>query len=146
MAESLDPPASFWVEPSEHNERFSSFSLGRHACSQKCFFGDCNMECASSQFCSQSCVWKAKCVQITCSSAICHQVCANCTMECARGVERCDQMCLGGICDMRCQAKRCKRQCFKGRCNYIGLSQSKTSVLQSGTLAVLIAFIWLLNS
>ena len=136
------------VEPSPyaHNEQFSSFSLGRHACSQKCFFGDCNMECASSQFCSQSCVWKAKCVQITCSSSICHQVCANCTMECARGVERCHQMCLGGRCDMKCQAKHCKRQCFKGRCNYIGHSESKTSVLQSGTLAVLIVVVRLLNS
>ncbi|XP_020611950.1 keratin-associated protein 5-5-like [Orbicella faveolata] len=119
---------------------------GRHGCSQRCFFGHCNMECSSSQFCSQSCVWRANCVQITCSSAICHQVCANCTMECTSGVERCDQMCLGGRCEMKCQAKHCKRQCFKGRCNYIGRSQSKASVLQSETLAVLIACVRLLCS
>lgn len=103
---------------------------GRNACSQKCFFGSCNMKCGSSKFCSQSCVWKAKCRQITCSSPICNQVCANCSMECSRGVERCEQMCLGGECQMKCFAQNCKRQCFKGKCNYTGHSQSKAPIIQ----------------
>ena len=121
------------------------FSLGRNACSQKCFFGKCNMKCGSSQFCSQSCVWKSKCAQVTCSSAVCHQVCGNCTMECTRGVETCDQMCLGGRCDMKCNAKNCKRQCFKGTCNYMGKSRSKASLQRSSMLVVLTVFIILLN-
>ncbi|XP_078354062.1 uncharacterized protein LOC144638711 isoform X2 [Oculina patagonica] len=119
---------------------------GKNACSQKCFFGRCNMKCGSSQFCSQSCVWKARCGQITCSSAVCHQVCANCTMDCTRGVERCEQMCLGGGCDMKCYAKSCKRQCFKGECNYIGRPQSKASFLQTGMSVVVLTVFVLLNS
>jgi len=87
------------------------------------------MNCASSKLCSQSCVWKAKCRHIKCSASTCNQVCTNCTMECVKGVERCDQMCLGGECRMECFAQHCKRQCFKGKCYYIGQSQSKAPII-----------------
>ena len=89
----------------------------------------CNMNCASTKLCSQSCVWKAKCRHIKCSASTCNQVCTNCTMECVKGVERCDQMCLGGECRMECFAQHCKRQCFKGKCYYIGQSQSKAPII-----------------
>lgn len=102
---------------------------GRNACAQKCFFGMCNMNCASSKLCSQSCVWNAKCRHIKCSASTCNQVCTNCTMECVKGVERCDQMCLGGECRMECFAQNCKRQCVKGKCYYIGQSQSKAPII-----------------
>ncbi|XP_073259287.1 uncharacterized protein [Porites lutea] len=102
---------------------------GRNVCAQKCFFGMCNMNCASSKLCSQSCVWKAKCRHIKCSASTCNQVCTNCTMECVKGVERCDQMCLGGECRMECFAQHCKRQCVKGKCYYIGQSQSMAPII-----------------
>lgn len=105
---------------------------GRNTCSQNCFFSSCNMKCASSKYCSQTCVWKANCHQVTCSSTICHQVCSNCTMECLRGVDRCEQMCLGGECNMKCFAQNCRRQCSKGKCNYIGSAQSKALTMQTG--------------
>lgn len=114
---------------------------GRNACAQKCFFGECNMNCGSSKFCSQLCVWKARCKQITCSSPACNQVCANCTMECTRGVDKCDQMCLGGVCKMKCFATQCRRQCFKGICDYIGESQSKASIVQYRALLFLITVV-----
>ena len=87
------------------------------------------MNCASTKLCSQSCVWKAKCRHIKCSASTCNQVCTNCTMECVKGVERCDQMCLGGECRMECFAQHCKRQCVKGKCYYIGQSQSKAPII-----------------
>lgn len=111
---------------------------GRNACAQKCFFGDCNMKCGSSKFCSQLCAWKARCNQIMCSSPLCNQVCANCTMECTREVDKCDQMCLGGVCKMKCSAKQCRRQCFKGICDYIGESHSKASIAQGRALVFLV--------
>lgn len=100
---------------------------GGNTCSQQCFFGSCNMKCLSSMFCYQSCVWKAKCQQVTCSSSTCSQVCANCTMVCPRGVESCHQMCLGGECDMRCFARKCIRQCLGGKCNSIGHTEESNA-------------------
>ena len=108
-----------------------NFSTGGNTCSQQCFFGRCNMKCLSSKSCYQSCVWKAKCHEIMCTSSTCNQVCANCTMVCPEGVENCRQMCLGGECHMKCFARNCVRQCFGGKCNSIGhTTTSKASLVQ----------------
>ena len=129
------------------NWRTLLLTSGRNACAQKCFFGMCNMNCASSKLCSQSCVWKAKCRHIKCSASTCNQVCTNCTMECVKGVERCDQMCLGGECRMECFAQHCKRQCSKGKCYYIGQSQSKAPIIYDWIWTfTTVAFMLLLNT
>ena len=105
------------------------------------------MNCASTKLCSQSCVWKAKCRHIKCSASTCNQVCTNCTMECVKGVERCDQMCLGGECRMECFAQHCKRQCSKGKCYYIGQSQSKAPIIYDWIwIFTTVAFMLLLNT
>ncbi|XP_032237611.1 keratin-associated protein 5-5 [Nematostella vectensis] len=100
---------------------------GRDVCDQKCFFGKCDMSCHATDLCSQSCVWESHCHALTCTARICHQICSDCSMTCPPGVERCEQMCVSGVCDMECHAKTCRRTCREAICNVIGYTNAGIS-------------------